>query len=43
MQLEPRKLQIEDEEELAPDWKIKSSQKQDSKDSERLQKLVGMA
>jgi hypothetical protein len=45
MQLEPRKLQIEDEDELAPDWKIKSPKKQESKneDAERLQKLVGMA
>jgi hypothetical protein len=24
MQLEPQKLQIEDEEEIAPDWKLKS-------------------
>jgi len=43
MQLEPRKLQIEDEDELAPDWKIKSPKKQESKDAERLQKLVGIA
>ena len=48
LQVEPRKLEIEDEEEeIAPDWKLRAPpvQQQDAnaQDAERLQKLVGMA